>query len=414
MSSLAGGIGRAFESRNFRLFWTGQLVNNLTVWVNRAGIQWLAWELTHSFTWLGVIGAASMVPTLLFGPIAGTAADRYGHRRQLVSAALTGATVAFIMGGLTLAGLMNAELLLAMALMGGTTRAFTVPARNAMVHALVDKAHLSAAIGVNAATYQGTIFIGAALGGAVVVIAGSGAAFLTFGAGVVFAVVQVLRLDLPPHQRKGGERAGFLAELAAGFRYANAHGGIRVMLLISLLMALSVQPFQELLAGFAAEVFAGGAGIYTLLFSAGGFGAMIGGLWIARRGRTAGLCRVLLISALIALCGLAVFAVSPVLWVTVPAAALTGGGLVIAQAAGMSLIQNAVASEVRVRVLSMASVIVVGAPALSAIAIGALASRLGVQAPLLGAALVGMIGWIWAAPAVRRHAAQLEAPPPAD
>ena len=97
MNKFVGGIALAFESRNYRLFWTGQLVNNVTVWINRAGIQWLAWELTHSFAWLGVIGAASMVPTLIFGPIAGTAADRHGHRRQLLTAAGTSAAVAFTM-----------------------------------------------------------------------------------------------------------------------------------------------------------------------------------------------------------------------------------------------------------------------------------------------------------------------------
>ena len=98
-----------------------------------------------------MIGAASMVPALFFGPIAGATADRYGHRRQLVCAATTGATAAFIMAAFTLVGLMNEELLLGLASIGGTTRAFTVPARNAMVHDLVEKSHLSAAIGVNAA-----------------------------------------------------------------------------------------------------------------------------------------------------------------------------------------------------------------------------------------------------------------------
>ena len=42
MNKFAGGIALAFEGRNYRLFWTGQLVNNVTVWINRAGIQWLA------------------------------------------------------------------------------------------------------------------------------------------------------------------------------------------------------------------------------------------------------------------------------------------------------------------------------------------------------------------------------------
>ncbi|MDP6174462.1 MAG: MFS transporter, partial [Rhodospirillales bacterium] len=159
------------------------------------------------------------------------------------------------------------------------------------------------------------------------------------------------------------------------------------MLLTSLLLALCAQPFQEMLPGFADEVFQGGTGVYTLLFSASGFGAMLGGMWIAWRGRTEGFAWVLLISALAAPCGLVVFSVSPFLWLTLPAAALTSGGLVVAAAGSMGLIQNAVDSEVRARVMSMVSVIVIGAPALSAIAIGAIANRMSVQEPLLGWAL---------------------------
>ena len=80
----------------------------------------------------------------------------------------------------------------------------------------------------------------------------------------------------------------------------------------------------------------------------------------------------------------------------------------VATAAAMSLIQNAVASDVRARVLSMSSVIGVGAPALSAILIGALASRLGVQGPLLGAAVAGLVIWLVLARRVLVQAATVE------
>lgn len=123
-----------------------------------------------------------------------------------------------------------------------------MPARNA----LVERRNLAAAISVNAATYQGTIFIGAAIGGGIVVVAGSGATFLIYGCGIAFAFFMVAILDIAPHTRKAGPRDSFFAELGAGFRYAFAHSGIRVMLFLSALMALAVQPYQEMLSGFAA------------------------------------------------------------------------------------------------------------------------------------------------------------------
>ena len=409
MRNLFGGIAVAFESRNYRLFWYGQTCNNLGVWIQRAGVQWLAWELTHSFTWLGIIGAATMLPTLIFGPIAGTAADRYGHRRQLQVAASLAALNGFVMGGVTLMGAMTAEILLVMTLFHGVFRSFTVPARNALIHSLVDRKHLSAAIGLNAATYQGSIFVGAAIGGGIVVIAGAGASFIVYALTVVIAVIMIGVLDIPAIDRKLKERGSFISELGDGFVYAYRHRGIRIVLVFSLLLALFVQPYQEMLSGIAADVFAGGPGTYTLLFSASGLGAMIGGLWIARRGRTEGLTRILLINTAAALIGLVIFALSPALWLSAASSVIVGSGLVVATAAALSLIQTAVDADIRARVLSMASVIAVGAPALSAIAIGWLASRFGVQWPLAGVAVIGIVIGILTVSELHRHGPALEA-----
>jgi hypothetical protein len=67
-----GGIARAFSSRNFRLFWYGHFSFIIGVWVNRITVAWLTWELTNSETWLGYMGAASMVPMLFLGPLSVT------------------------------------------------------------------------------------------------------------------------------------------------------------------------------------------------------------------------------------------------------------------------------------------------------------------------------------------------------
>jgi len=79
MASAAGfgGIAKAFESRNFRVYWVGNFTHTITVWVNRMAIAWLTWELTHSPAWLGVMAAANMLPTIFLGPLGGVTADRF-------------------------------------------------------------------------------------------------------------------------------------------------------------------------------------------------------------------------------------------------------------------------------------------------------------------------------------------------
>ena len=73
----------AFAHRDFRLFTGGTAISNIGTWVQRMSVGWLAWELTHSGTWLGIIAFADMFPTVLLAPITGAVADRVDRLRAL-------------------------------------------------------------------------------------------------------------------------------------------------------------------------------------------------------------------------------------------------------------------------------------------------------------------------------------------
>ena len=45
----------ALANRNFRLYVIGTVASDLGLWIYRIGLSWLAWELTHSTTWLGIV-----------------------------------------------------------------------------------------------------------------------------------------------------------------------------------------------------------------------------------------------------------------------------------------------------------------------------------------------------------------------
>src|SRR5438876_9279588 len=86
----AGNLGRwrlatfrALAHRNYRLYFTGQLVSLTGSWVQTAALTWLAYKLTGQSFWPGLIGAAQVVPTLLLGVWGGSLADRW-PRRQLI------------------------------------------------------------------------------------------------------------------------------------------------------------------------------------------------------------------------------------------------------------------------------------------------------------------------------------------
>src|SRR5947209_429 len=82
----AKGVLRAFlalRHRNFRLFWTGQLISLIGTWMQTTGQAWLVLELTHSALLLGLVGALQFLPVLIFSLFGGVLADRLPKRTLL-------------------------------------------------------------------------------------------------------------------------------------------------------------------------------------------------------------------------------------------------------------------------------------------------------------------------------------------
>src|SRR5262245_59304891 len=69
-------IGRACASRNYRRYAAGNAVSLIGTWLQRIAVGWLAWQLTRSGTWLGLVAFADLFPTVLLSPLAGAIADR--------------------------------------------------------------------------------------------------------------------------------------------------------------------------------------------------------------------------------------------------------------------------------------------------------------------------------------------------
>lgn len=403
-----GGIGVAFQSRNFKIFWWGQL--NLTVgaWVFRLAIAWLVWELTHSTAWLGIAAAAQMLPILFLCPFAGVCADRYGHLRQLIlSTAATGLS-ALTIGMMAWLGTLSVEWIVASCALNGCSRAFSIPSRQAMLPALIEPKLLPTVVGFNSATYYGSNFVGPALGGAIIAWFGVGWAIGYFALGAFIAVVALSFLKLERHPLRTGEKTSFLQDLAEGVRYTSRHKGIRLMILMVAVMALFVQPTLEMLAGVAAKVLAMGGDGLAILATTFGCGAMCGGLWIAWRGRAEGLTRIQLVGVATSLVCLAIFAASEILVLSVAALFVVGFCLVIVSTAASSLIQNAVEPGLRARVMALDSMISTGAPALGATIVGWAGTHFGIQPPLFAAALLGLVVLMLAWPHVRRETVNLE------
>ena len=391
-------IRSALAHRDFRLFSGGNVASHVGTWVQRMSVGWLAWELTQSGTWLGIVAFADLFPTVLLAPITGVVAERVERLRALRVIQALNLVQAVLIAGFTLSGAITIEILLILVALGGTVLAFGQSVRLAIVPSLVARQDLSAAIGINSLIFNGARFVGPMIAGFLILRYGVGWAFAFNAATFVVFLAMLSRIRLEHREQRALARGvrNVPGEIADGYAYAARHKGIGPMLVILTIVAICARPFMELLPGFADAVFGRGAEGLAWLTSAAGLGAMLGGLWLAQRGAVAGLtattvsCIALLAAMLIG------FSATDVFWLALPCLMVAGFAMIVVGAGEQTLLQNAVDPGLRGRVMGLYGMINRGGPAVGALIMGTLSSYVGLQWPVAGGAAICLLVWLWA------------------
>jgi MFS family permease len=386
----------ALRSRNYRLFFAGQLVSLIGTWMQQIAMIWLAYRLTDSVAMLGLVSFASQIPILLFSPFAGVWNDRLDRRHLLMWTQFLAMLQAFVLFGLTLAGTATPLLLVLLAFTLGCINAVDLPARQAFVAQLVeDKADLPNAIGLNSLLMNGSRFLGPALAGLIIAAAGEAACFLVNALSYlgVLAALAALRIAPRPPRRT---QPAFTA-LRAGLRYAFAHPQIRRPLLMVAAFSFFVTPYAVLMPVFARDIFDGGADTYGFLMGSAGAGSLCAALFLALRGRpeaVGGLDRLVAqatLAAGVALSGFALVAIAaPILYAAYPLLAVLGFAVVLTVAGSNILIQTVVEEDYRGRVMALFSTAFLGIAPLGSLAVGAIGDLFGVQPTLLACGLLAL------------------------
>lgn len=405
-----GGIGRAFRSRTYRIYWVGNAASILTYWIYTPALGWFVWQLTHSELWLGLVPFAARIPALVLAPLAGAVADRYGLRRTAAVALSISAMGSVGLFAAAMLGLQNVHWILLFALLQGLTISFELPARQALLpNMLADRDDLSAAIALNSTTFHTGSFIGPSLFALMIQFVDIKIAFLVNGLGFgLFAVIMMmLRIE---EEGSAASAGGMWRDVADGFRYVLGHPGIMAILLTMFVTHIVVRSYTDLLPAFADVVFGQGPTGYSFLQSAAGAGALLGGVILAARGRTRGLTRVFLFGLLATYSFYLAFAASGVFAVGVVLIFLLGIMLISVIVSAQTLIQNAVEYRVRGRVIALTTGMAIGVPSLGSLLLGWLATLFGIQAVVIIACIIGILFWLsFAARKVGRQRAVLEA-----
>ena len=406
-SNHCGGMGRALSARNYRVYWYGHLLSSNGIWIYLISSQWLIFHLTDSPIWLGAIGFAYLAPLFFLGPLAGAISDRYGHRRAGIVAASFGIVVSLLTALVITAGVLTPLLMLILTIFQGIFMAFDFPARQALIPQLIERKNLSAAIGMNWATYCVAGFTGPVVGGAILSLGNSvygrpmGAAMSYTASAfalscMVLALTQV-RVVNPLRTEIQSELLipAVWSELKAGVYYILESTHLKIIMGLSVFVALFLRSYQNLMAGLAKDVFQLDEQGLGNMLALSGSGALFAAVIFAIRGKTEGLTQVFVCGIAMSAFALLVFVSNTYIASALVAVTFIGGLIVATEMSAQTLVQNIVTDEYRARIISINLAIAVGSPAFGTFVIGWFAEIVGLRMALGTSALTALIAVIF-------------------
>ena len=283
MSHLYAAGARTFTSlrlhRNYRLFFSGQIVSLVGTWMQNTALAWFVIDLTHSPVAVGFLAFCRFVPFSVFGLVSGVIADRFDNRRLMIATQAFSMVVSVALAGLAFSGHATVWAAFALAALGGTALVFDAPGRHSLTFQMVGREELPNAVALNASLFNASRVIGPAVAGLLIAATSVGVCF-AINAVSFLAVLAVLVLmrkeELVPVERS--ERQSVVAGVAEGLRYAAGAPKVRAVLLMTLVVSTLGFNFHVLVPVLAADTLDAGARTFGLLSAAFGAGALLGAL----------------------------------------------------------------------------------------------------------------------------------------
>jgi MFS family permease len=378
---------------NYRRYIAGQSISLIGTWMQMAAQSWLVLTLTGSSTDLGLIVALQTLPVLLLGPYGGVIADRVDKRRMMIALQAAMGVQALVLAVLTLSGSVRLWEIGALALLLGLNNAFENPARQSFMLEMVGPESLRNAVSLNSVLVNVARTIGPAVAGLLIATVGEGWCFAFNAASFVAVIGSLVTLDLTAVKpsKPSGHQPGQLRE---GLRYVKSSPELAVPLLMMGLAGALAYEFQVTLPVMASKGLHVGATGYGFMTASMGAGAVVGGLFVAARGKTGLPTLVMASAAFGVVLGLA--ALAPNLATEMLALALAGAASISFMSTGNSTLQLAAAPGMRGRVMSLWFVAFQGSTPIGGPIVGWVMAAAGARAGLgLGAvtcAIVALAG----------------------
>jgi MFS family permease len=274
---------RTFRSlrrhRNYRLFFTGQIVSVAGTWMQNIALAWLVIQLSGSPLAVGALAFCRFVPFLVLGLVAGVVIDRFDTRRLLLATQAAAMVVSIALAVVTLVGWATLPVVYALAALGGLVLVFDAPGRQTLTFQMVGESELQNAVALNSGLFNASRVIGPALAGLLIAAVGTGLCFVVNAASFLAVLVALYLMreeELFPIEKRPDTRV--VAGIREGLAWAIATPIARIVLAVVTVVSLVGFNFHVLVPLLASQTLHVGAGTFGVLSAAFGLGALVGAL----------------------------------------------------------------------------------------------------------------------------------------
>ena len=403
MTPVGRAVHRTFRSlrtRNFRLFFTGQVISVTGTWVNFTASAWLVLHLSDSGVALGVNTALMFLPILLVGAFGGMLADRHDKRKILIGTQLAYVFVALTLFALVATDVVQLWMVYVLSFVSGLVTALDNPTRQSFYMEMVEASDLTNAVSLNSAVFMGARILGASLAGALIATFGTAICFLIDGLSYL-AVIGALLAMRPEDLHGRGSRVDERGNVREGFRYVWKTAELRRPLILMGIVFTFAFNWAVLLPLLAKHTFNGTAATFGVMSAFGGLGSLVAALLMANRNsaRTSApsIAR-LAVYALASGIALLFTAVSPTLLFADLSMIPLGFTVMVFIITANSMLQLSSKPEFRGRVMAIYGMVFLGSTPFGAVLIGWLAQRYGPRAGFAVGGLVAIgagVGALW-------------------
>lgn len=408
----------SLEHRNFRLFWSGQLISLIGTWMQATGQAWLVLQITKSAWALGLVGALQFLPVMLFSLFGGVLADRVPKRTVVIFTQSFALLQAAVLWFLVATGTVQLWHIFVLAILLGITNSIDMPTRQSFVAEMVGRDDLSNAIALNSSVFNMARIIGPGLGGLIIAWLGIAPLFLLNALSFIPVIIGLVMIDVkqlhtaikPIAQQVTIAKVGTIKSIREGLAYIRQKPSVFLIIAVVGIISLFGINFNVVLPLFATTVLHAGPAGFGFISSAFGVGSLLSALWLAWTNKKPDISFLLLAS--IVFCVLEIiFALSHWYQFSLILIACVGFSQIAFTAIANTTLQTVTPDHLRGRIMSVYMLVFNGSIPLGNLFTGGLVSLFGAPVALIAGGALSLVaataGWIFRAPAEKDIAQSL-------